>query len=545
MQTFDTLLPASNTSRTHDSEANFAPKKPSQNGEKFGAVMDRALSRTPNESNGDDSNAPTIEKSRKKDPETAATTNHPVKRATKSKKPLTTEPDKNDDEDTQPIASDTAAAHLLQPTVTAAVPDDEGSLDNVTEAGTEKSKQTTGTAKSDDASKSSTAQFLALAGLVLGIASPTSSPQGPVGSNGSLKEAKGNSTSVPNVSTKPETSGVDSSLSEISNSTGKIIQADSDPKSEQAKGSADHSENTLATGDAGTQDQPTQSGEPNSNNAGAIAALAAPLPDSENTQADKPKTSTENISVSASDPHGTSAAKHYITMKKAEKTPKVAGPTEQDLPGEPTVGSEELLTGEKLSARDLTHSIAKLDSTVTVEAPAATRISVSPDSAAPTITSAAVAPATNTDSRLRVLERTHDIVALHAMRLGQTGMDSLHVVVKPGEGIQLSLELRQTEGSIEVRASLHKGDFEHLKQYWPELQQRLEARGVRVGALTCSDNFSSTSHQQFQQSKQQFANQDPLYAGAFAEFALAGSMSEAPATRAARATAYRGWETWA
>ena len=36
-----------------------------------------------------------------------------------------------------------------------------------------------------------------------------------------------------------------------------------------------------------------------------------------------------------------------------------------------------------------------------------------------------------------------------------------------------------------------------------------------------------------------------LYAGAFAEFALAGSMTEAPAARAARATAYRGWETWA
>jgi hypothetical protein len=155
----------------------------------------------------------------------------------------------------------------------------------------------------------------------------------------------------------------------------------------------------------------------------------------------------------------------------------------------------------------------------------------------------AVAPTNNID--MRVLERTHDIVALHAMRLAETSSDSLHVVVKPGAGIQLSLELRQSAGGIEVHASLHKGDFEHLSQYWPELQQHLEGRGVRVGALTTSENFSSSSHQQFQQSKQQSSQQDPMYAGAFAEFALAGSMTEAPAARAARATAYRGWETWA
>lgn len=132
------------------------------------------------------------------------------------------------------------------------------------------------------------------------------------------------------------------------------------------------------------------------------------------------------------------------------------------------------------------------------------------------------------------------------MRLAEAGSNSLHVVVKPGEGVQLSLELRQNAGVVDVHASLHKGDYEHLSQYWPELQQRLEARGVRVGALTTSENFTNTSHQSFQQSKQQqSSDQDSLHAGAFAEFALAGSMTQAPAKRAARATAYRGWETWA
>jgi hypothetical protein len=234
-------------------------------------------------------------------------------------------------------------------------------------------------------------------------------------------------------------------------------------------------------------------------------------------------------------------------MKKTEKTPKVAGPAEQDLPGKAT-GNEELPMGQKTSAQVLLHASEKAESPSTVDSSAAARISTPVESTAPTLTSTAVAPTTGVDTRLRAMERTHDIVALHAMRLSESGSDSLHVVVKPGAGIQLSLELRQNEGSIEVRASLHKGDFAHLSQYWPELQQRLEARGVRVGTLTCSENFSDTSNQQEQSSKQQeqqSPNQDPLHAGAFAEFALAGSMSEAPATRAARATAYRGWETWA
>jgi hypothetical protein len=235
-----------------------------------------------------------------------------------------------------------------------------------------------------------------------------------------------------------------------------------------------------------------------------------------------------------------------MTMKKAEKMTNIAGPAEQDLPGDATTSSEELPEGQKLSVKASAPGNSKSESAAGVETPAASRFSSPVESAAPTITTVAVAPVVEADGRVRVLERTHDIVALHAMRLSDTGSDSLHVVVKPGDGIQLSLELRKSQDGIEVHASLHKGDFEHLQQYWPELQQRMESRGVRVGTLTTSENFTSTSQQQFQQSKQQqSSHQDSMHAGAFAEFALAGSMSEAPATRAARATAYRGWETWA
>ena len=256
------------------------------------------------------------------------------------------------------------------------------------------------------------------------------------------------------------------------------------------------------------------------------------------TQVADSKGAVEPITSSPANPRGIPAAKQDVTMKKAEKMQKVAGSAEQDLPGNATTGSEELPKGQKISEKAASHG-EKAENTA-IELP--TRISTSDESPSTTITSAA--PAIPHQLIARVLERTHDIVALHAMRLTDTGAESLHVVVKPGPGIQISLELRQSARGIEVNASLHKGDFDQLSQHWPDLQQRLEARGVRVGTLTPSENYTGPGHQ-FHQSKQQSSQQDSLHAGAFAEFALSGSMSDAPAARAARASAYRGWETWA
>ena len=208
---------------------------------------------------------------------------------------------------------------------------------------------------------------------------------------------------------------------------------------------------------------------------------------------------------------------------------------EQDLPGNPALGSEELPEGQKLSAKAPVHG-EKPDATA-IELP--TRISTSVDSPAPTVT--AVAPASSSGIDSRVLESTHDIVALHAMRLNETGSDSLRVVVKPGDGIQLSLELRQSARGIEVSAELHKGDFQQLNQHWSDLQQRLEARGVRVGTLTTAENYTG-AHQQFNQSKQQSTNQDSLQAGAFAEFALSGSVTRSARSPTPLTPFYRGWE---
>jgi hypothetical protein len=492
MQT--SVRPAAHTTSVRNLESNFAPQNAARAGEKFGDVMERALTGSPRDSIQDDRAAQSRED----------------QRATKARKPLRRELPKHDTTAQIPAANNCSIIHRRRD-VDQGDPGHEGSSENESETGTSDGKHRTAVGNANDASPSVAPQSL---GAPIPITAPTP---------------------VENVSAKAIAS---------TSKPGLPLSAPRDA-AETKTSVGDSGNASEADGINLAKDPSLPPAGPTTEKIEAIGMEAGAAANAQNDQSPQLKASADSASAFACDPYGTPAAKQDMTMKKAEKTPKVAGPAEQDLPGNTATGSEELPMARKLVAKALAHGNAKLDSTTAAEIPAASPISTSVESTAPTITTAAVAPAAEADTRLRVLERTHDIVALHAMRIGQSGSDSLHVVVKPGAGIQLSLELRKSEDGIEVRASLHKGDFEHLRQYWPQLQQRLESRGVRVGALTTSENFSSSSHQQFQQSKQQSSNQDALHAGAFAEFALAGSLAEAPATRAARATAYRGWETWA
>jgi len=371
---------------------------------------------------------------------------------------------------------------------------------------------------------------LALQDASFGISATT--PPGATETRVTSKEAKATPSSPAAQSQSTDT--FNTKAPKTSDKTTSSVQPSTDSKTADAKGPEKAAAKTTASG----QSDPSAPADSSADPPDAAAVAETQSGDAQNSSDSPVKAAIENASASPPTLHGTSAAKQDMTMKKTAKTPKVAGPAEQDLPGDAAQGSEELPMGQKLAAKASLHGSEKPAAAPVVESPTATRVSV--ESPVATVTATTTAPATSMDTR--VLERTHDIVALHAMRLGQSGSDSLHVVVKPGAGIQLSLELRQSETGIEVRAALHKGNFEQLSRHWPELQQRLEARGVRIGTLATAENFSSTSHHQ---SKQQSADRDSLSAGAFAEFALAGSMTEAPGTRAARASAYRGWETWA
>lgn len=198
-------------------------------------------------------------------------------------------------------------------------------------------------------------------------------------------------------------------------------------------------------------------------------------------------------------------------MKKAEKTVKNAISPEQNLPG-----------NGALSAGHAAVVNVSLQSPSVLAAPAAI--------------------AASADSRLVSLEKTHDLVAIHALRFSNSGNDTMRVVMEPGSGTRLSLELRFGSGGIEAHALLHRGDYEFLNVHWAELQQRLEPRGVHLGPLECSTG-SGHDQQRSHQPSESSTDEQPLRS-AFAEFALDPTMSS---TRSVKGSPihHDGWETWA
>jgi hypothetical protein len=238
--------------------------------------------------------------------------------------------------------------------------------------------------------------------------------------------------------------------------------------------------------------------------------------------------------------HGTFVAKQDMPMKNAGQTNEVAEPGEKVLPGKPVpFARENNLPGRENSVLTPSHNepmgtnvttVAAQDNPVRSPVPADEVTAVSNFS----------------DMRSQALERTHDLVMQHALRLTDPKADSLQVVIKPDAGTQLSLELRQRGNGIEAQAVLQQGDFEHLKQHWPELQQRLEQRGIKLAPLTSDGNFTAGSGSQgFKNQQNQPAEREPILTGAFAGFAPAGTRTILPDKPATQTASSRGWQKWA
>jgi hypothetical protein len=205
---------------------------------------------------------------------------------------------------------------------------------------------------------------------------------------------------------------------------------------------------------------------------------------------------------------GISAAQEESPMKKAQKMQKNAEPAEQDLPGHAVFAGEADSTTAPLQTEPLTKEL-------------------------PT-------GALTSDPRLDSLEKTHELVALHALRVSQSNHEELRIVIEPGSGTRLSLELRLNNGAVEAQAVLHLGDYEFLNQHWAELQQRLEPRGVHLSALETS-SFSSADQGNSQQPRDGSTNG----ASTIPLPAVALNLSSIHPVLTQPAKTYAGWETWA
>jgi hypothetical protein len=234
---------------------------------------------------------------------------------------------------------------------------------------------------------------------------------------------------------------------------------------------------------------------------------------------------------------GISSAQQVMAMQKAEKINQLSGSTEQNLPVPPAG-----FTGDELPAKILhsASSFARHDSPApgtaidSMSAPAA--------GASESATSATSVTQLALESPLRSLERMHDLVSVHASRLRDSGADSLEVVIKPGPGMQMSLNLQMRDGTVDVRATLHRGDFDFLNRHWGELQQQLESRGVRISQLVNNNPSTGSAPNSFQSPSRQKEQPEILNAGEPGEFAVNSSTKPGP-VRSLKTS--RGWKSWA
>jgi hypothetical protein len=276
------------------------------------------------------------------------------------------------------------------------------------------------------------------------------------------------------------------------------------------------------------------SAEKNEQNSVSFDALANPsqakpeVNSAEHQSVDESSSSGQPVTQPPPDFNGMSIAKQDLSVKQAEKTNNLAGQTEKVLPGNTALGAQ---ANTRLAVSSHPEQVAAaapvssdaLESSGTVAAPAIHSVSVS-----------------NTPA----VERMQEMVTLNAVRLSDSGNNLMQVVIKPDAGTQLSLELRQHGDGVEVQAVLQNGDFHHLNQQWPELQQRLGQRGIQLAPLASDATAAHSGGGSYQQPQQQAARpaSEDYFAGAPARQILP-AIAHAPVVAPAREQ--RGWETWA
>lgn len=239
------------------------------------------------------------------------------------------------------------------------------------------------------------------------------------------------------------------------------------------------------------------------------------------------KTAQESV-AQASDSSGTLVAKQDVSVKQVEKTNNIAGRTEKVLPGNSALAAQ----------RNSSLPVSTHFGPVAAAAPAGGDALENASAAAAIPVNASTSSGSNTSS----VERTQEMITVNAVRLSDSGNNAMQVVIKPDAGTQLSLELRRHGSSVEVQAVLQQGNFGHLSQQWPDLQQRLNQRGIQLASLTqdattVNDNGSGS----FQQKQQHTA--EP--AAEFPIASLSGGQVAPTIAHTPLITSASGWETWA
>jgi hypothetical protein len=249
-----------------------------------------------------------------------------------------------------------------------------------------------------------------------------------------------------------------------------------------------------------------------------------------------------HLSVSSQNVNGTAVAQQVMPMNMAEKQNKFTGMSGQKLPG-----------NSAPSAKPVTPALANraiLPTPSPSPGPLATAIDASAttsDATAKTTSTVMANGSPISSSPAQLVARTQDLMAMQVVYLNQSGADSLRVVIRPDANLQLSLQLQQHDGGIDVQVRMDQGDYTSLNQHWAALQQHFELRGIRVAPLTTEASFSggggegfrqsSQSHGQFSEEEAHLATSGVLSPGYLATTTAASASASTPLSER--------WETWA
>ncbi|HTV41957.1 MAG TPA: hypothetical protein VMF08_15345 [Candidatus Sulfotelmatobacter sp.] len=231
------------------------------------------------------------------------------------------------------------------------------------------------------------------------------------------------------------------------------------------------------------------------------------------------------------DSNGISIAKQDISVNQADKTNKIAGQTEKVLPGNNVLAA---------------HGNSPVAGSIHMEQVAATvPVGDQGSSNSPAATGQIQAMPVSSASHTSGLERTQEMITVNAVRLSDSGNNAMQVVIKPDAGTQLSLELRQHGTDVQVQVVLQHGDFNHLSQQWPDLQQRLTQRGIHLAPLADNPGGAyGSGGESFQQKQQQPAEPaSELQMASLSGRQVVPTIVHAPLI--ARVPMQQGWETWA
>lgn len=147
-------------------------------------------------------------------------------------------------------------------------------------------------------------------------------------------------------------------------------------------------------------------------------------------------------------------------------------------------------------------------------------------------------------SLTRALDRVEDLITTQTLRLRQFGRGIPAGDLNPGAGLRISLDVRQQANGIEVTASLqHAGDFQFLSRHWSDLQQQLEAHGIRLGPFTSETLRIAAGADDFQQRPSAKPTEELAPVMKSRGLTLEGVVAVANAPRAAGKA--NRWESWA